>query len=86
MQKLYIVSRTVHRTCVLLMLVSTLVMSGTGAILRFPTLIPGVDTGMARAVHNTMSVYFSAILIVMGITGSVMYFYPWYMKRKANSV
>lgn len=84
MQALYTWSRTIHRMCVAVMLTFTILMGGTGLLLKYSwvaTKLP-LDLGMIRYIHNTLSGWFALVLAVMGITGTVMYVYPWYMRRK----
>jgi len=80
----YTLSRTIHRIFVSVVIIGTIIMGGTGSMLKYPALntLLNLDLGMIRAVHNAVSSYFGGILAIMAITGSIMYIYPWYMRKK----
>jgi hypothetical protein len=63
-------------------------MAGTGLLLKYTSLaskyLPFVDLGLTRYIHNNLSVLFTIVLVIMALSGIVMYFYPWYVKRRQN--
>lgn len=81
--RIYTVSRTIHRIFVVLALTGTILVGGTGVIMRSDGALAWlpVDPLTIRRVHNLFSGWFFAVLAVMGLTGMVMYVYPWYMRR-----
>lgn len=84
---IYLLSRKVHRVLVLVISVSTLLMTITGLILKYPRIsnVVPLDPITMRSLHNVASPYFGVLLSLMAITGLVMYFYPIYIKRKQQS-
>ncbi|PIZ01097.1 hypothetical protein COY62_00320, partial [bacterium (Candidatus Howlettbacteria) CG_4_10_14_0_8_um_filter_40_9] len=44
-----------------------------------------LDLGVMRYVHNNLSVLFAIVLGFMILTGSVLYFYPWWVERKTKN-
>lgn len=84
----YITFRKLHRVLVLVMIVATLVMSTTGTLLKYPKIsnFLSVDLIFVRTIHNTASPFFGAVLLLMMLSGSVMYFYPILSKRKKSDV
>lgn len=83
---LYVWSRTVHRICVVAMLIFTMLMGGTGAILKYPEIVSVIplDPGLMRAVHNGLSTWFLIVLGTMAFTGTYLYVYPWYVRHKTR--
>jgi exosortase/archaeosortase len=79
MIKLYLFSKKIHRILVLLIILMTLVMIITGVALKYQ--INFFDLGLFRFIHNNLSPLFSIILILMILTGSVLYIFPL-LKRK----
>lgn len=84
MQKLYILSRTIHRIFVLVALTLILVVGGAGGSLKYPEITSafGLDAGIVRYVHNTLSGILFFVLMIMASTGIVMYVYPWWARRQ----
>lgn len=86
MINLYIFARKTHRLLVLILTVLTLVMAGTGVVLRyisfFLKVFPSLDINLLRYVHNKLSPYFSIALVLMAISGLYMYLHVWWIKRK----
>ena len=72
--------RKIHRIFVLLILVLLGAMAATGTILKY-----GSDpNGVLRYVHNQLSPFFTIALVIMAFTGTYLYFFPWWAKRKQN--
>lgn len=69
---------------VLVIIFSTLLMTFTGTILKYPkiTNIIPFDLVFIRNLHNVTSPLFSVVLILMMVSGAVMYFYPLWNKKK----
>lgn len=64
---------------------SAIPMSLTGIYLKFSwmrSLFSFVDGNILRVVHNQLSPIFSFSLIIMMLTGLVLYFYPILSKKK----
>lgn len=80
----YLLSKKIHRLLVLLMVVSTLVMAVTGVFLKYGSLRDtfGVDGLWVRTLHNIASPFCASILVLMTVSGVVMYFYPMWVQRK----
>jgi|WetSurMetagenome_2_1015567.scaffolds.fasta_scaffold37239_2 hypothetical protein len=74
----YITFRKIHRLLVLVISVATLLMAFTGLLLKYPriTNILPFDLVTIRNLHNVASPFFTIILVLMMISGLVMYFYP----------
>jgi len=66
---------------VLVVLVLIAVMAITGLMMKYTV----GDVGLARYIHNNMSVVFTIVLVIMAVTGLVMYVYPWYARRKRSA-
>ena len=83
---LYTGSRTIHRVFVVVMLTCTVIMGGTGGLLKYPGIAEwlSMDQGMIRAVHSSISTWFLIILSGMALTGTYMYVYPWYLRYKTR--
>ena len=77
---LAITFRKIHRFFVLIIIALTAVMAFTGIAMKY-TLFT-TDLAMLRYVHNNLSVLFTAVLVIMAVTGTYLYFFPWLMKRK----
>jgi len=76
--------RKVHRVLVLVMTFSVLLMTITGILLKYPE-IPfwlHIDPVFVRSLHNGASPFFTIVLLLMMISGLVMYFYPIWRSRK----
>ena len=83
MTKLYLLSKTIHRFLVIITSITTLMMAITGILLKYPLWINSlnIDIGLIRFIHNNLSILFTLILVLMTISGIVMYIYP-IMKMK----
>lgn len=79
--KTYLASRKIHRLLVVFVTVLGLVMAGTGTVMRFPSLLPQ-GVGAMVEIHETVSVFFAAILVLQIITGLVLYVFPLIRKPK----
>lgn len=80
---IYLFVRKLHRILVLVIILSTLIMTVTGVILKYPklsNLIP-FDLFFIRSLHNATSPFFAIVLTLMMLSGSVMYFYPILARR-----
>lgn len=71
---------------VLIIMLLGLIMTTTGALLKFPKVATGyltfIDLSQVRYLHNQLSTYFGIILFLMLLTGAWMYFYPTWRERK----
>lgn len=86
MTSLYLLSKRFHRYLVLIILGLTLVMAGTGLIMRYPSwfawLPAWLDMGKVRFLHGQVSTYFAIAMVVMALTGGYMYFHTLWVQRK----
>jgi len=89
--KIYQLARQIHTTMVLVILALGLAMTITGLILKFPAILGQVSTQThlnIRSLHNFLSPYFSLVLMIMLLTGLIMYLYPkittWLKNRWQN--
>lgn len=86
--KLYLLSRQIHRFLVLVISTLTVLMAGTGLMLKyaqfFSKYLPFIDLGMARYVHNNLSPYFTGTLVLMAATGLYMYFFTLPLRGKSS--
>jgi hypothetical protein len=83
----YLTFRKVHRVLVLVMIGSTLLMTITGLIMKYPAItnVVSFDLGFIRKLHNLTSPFFSIVLLLMMLSGTVMYFYPIIARRKKTN-
>lgn len=83
MTKIYIISRIIHRILVVIIVISTIIMTLTGIVLKFNSLsdLLKIDLTMIRFIHNNFSIVFSIILFFMILTGLIMYIYPILRKK-----
>ena len=84
MQKIYLFAKQVHRLLVVLISGLGAVMALTGLMLKYPGLLGFGNLGLVRLVHSSMSTAFAAVLVLMILTGLVMYSVPWLQKRRAR--
>ncbi len=76
-------ARRIHRILVLVITSLILVMVLTGTLLKYTVIseiIPFIDLGMVRYVHNNISPFLSLVLLLMAVTGLLMYFSPFLIK------
>jgi len=80
--------KKIHRFLVLIIIPLGLFMAGTGTLLKFPAFgakyLSFLDLGQIRYLHNQISVYFTAVLLLMMISGVWMYIYIWLQGRRKN--
>ncbi len=84
---LYLLAKKIHRLLVVVIVLVTIIMAGTGTILKEPELAKflfKLDLNWVRYLHNQLSPIFTVILTVMALSGLVMYWYPWHTRRRAN--
>jgi len=86
MNKLYLYARTIHRSLVLLIAVSTLIMAGSGMILKNPGIGQALNLNLSlvRYLHNNFSLVFSMLLLMMTVSGVVMYLFPLLRSQKKS--
>jgi hypothetical protein len=80
----YLFFRKMHRLLVLVTAFSTLVMAISGIFLKFSGLAKALSLNLSsiRFIHNIASPFYTILLMLMMISGVVMYFYP-IIKRKS---
>lgn len=87
MTKIYLFSKKIHRWLVLAVSALGLFMMVSGIFLKYPVFVMNnlkfIDLGLVRYLHNNISVVFSAALFLMMLTGLLMYFLPWLMRKKS---
>jgi hypothetical protein len=83
MTKLYLFSKSIHRYLVLIVSTLTILMAGTGIMLKylFLPMALGFDPGTVRYIHNQLSVLFTIALVLMMLTGIIMYIFPLLKKK-----
>jgi uncharacterized iron-regulated membrane protein len=88
MIKLYLVSKSIHRYLVLIISALTILMAGTGTMLKYSWMSGalGLNQAMIRFLHNNLSVVFTITLICMMVTGIIMYIFPLLKKRAPTQV
>lgn len=83
---LYLFTKRVHRWLVLIIMFLTIVMGGTGLLLKYPRVNTAyfsvLDPTLVRLVHSQLSAWFAAVLALMVVSGLVMYFFPVWQKHK----
>ncbi|MCL4374848.1 hypothetical protein M1523_03220 [Patescibacteria group bacterium] len=66
----------------------SLVMAVSGMFLKYQNatarLMPFIDLGFMRYLHNRLSPWFGLALVLMAVTGLMMYVYPILQRRKAK--
>lgn len=89
MIKIFLLAKKIHRLLVLAMIVMTSLMAGTGILLKYISSVaekfPSIDLNQVRYIHNNLSVAFTIVLVLMAITGGLMYFIPYLQSRKTAS-
>ena len=77
--KTLISARKIHRAFVVLTVIISAVMIFTGLLLKYPLPIfsSAIDDRLVREVHSFFSTFFSLVLLVMIITGTYMYVFPY---------
>lgn len=83
MTKLYLFSKSIHRYLVVVISILTLPMAGTGVVLKFPESANTLrlDIGLARYIHSNLSALFTIALVLMMLSGIVMYLFPILKKK-----
>lgn len=79
MIKVLILAKKIHRLFVLFTVLLIVIMSATGTFLKFPTFFSQfsfLDLGLMRYIHNNLSILLTVVLLVMAITGLLLYFIP----------
>jgi len=83
MIKLIIFTRKIHRIFVLIIAVLSIIMALSGIILKYSFIsakMTFLDLGMIRYVHNQLSPFFTIALMIMLVTGLLIYLTPWLNK------
>jgi len=73
-------ARKIHRLLMLFIVVLGLVQMVTGMSMKYPGMIPFMDSTAARLLHNQTATYFSFVFGLQMITGLVMYLAPTLIK------
>lgn len=81
MINLYLLAKKIHRLLVLLITFLTVVMAGTGILMKYSIAV--IDLGMTRYIHNKLSVIFTVTLGLMALTGLLMYLIPYWRSKSA---
>ncbi|MDO8610702.1 MAG: hypothetical protein Q7R95_09220 [bacterium] len=79
MTKLYLLSRKIHRILVVIITLLTLLMAGTGLLLKYTFIAASIgitNLSLLRSLHNNLSPFFTIALILMILTGLCMYLFP----------
>lgn len=84
MIKYLLIARRIHRILVLILTSFSLAMVFTGLLLKYPffaSMFNFLDLGMIRYIHNQLSPWLTITLLLMALTGILMYFSPWSRKQ-----
>ncbi len=84
LSQLYLLAKKIHRLSLLAMVLLTMLMGGTGLFLKYPSwakVLP-INLGLVRYVHREISVWFVIVLLLMMITGLIMYLAPEIIKSR----
>lgn len=84
MIKYYLLARKIHRGLVPVMIITSLIMAGTGILLKYSFIsakLTFIDLGFVRLLHNNLSPFFSLVLLLMAATGSFLFLFPYLPKR-----
>jgi H+/Cl- antiporter ClcA len=79
MTKIYLLSKSIHRILLLIILFIGVLMSMTGILLKYTFLASKfnfIDLGQVRYIHNNLSPAFSIVFFMMALTGIIMYIFP----------
>jgi uncharacterized membrane protein YozB (DUF420 family) len=85
MIKYFLISKKIHRFLVVIVTSLILIMAFTGLFLKYPyvsSVFYFLDLGMIRYVHNQLSPWLTVFLLLMMITGVIMYLALWPKKNK----
>lgn len=84
MNKLYLYARAIHRSLVLLITVATIVMAGSGMVLKNPRIGQALNLNLSlvRGLHNNFSLVFTILLLIMIVSGVIMYLFPLFKSQK----
>ena len=77
--QIYLISKQIHRLTMFIVVALTLVMAGTGLVMKYPVItetFPAIHPGLMRTIHNTLSPIFAGALLIMMTTGLIMYLFP----------
>jgi len=78
-------AKKIHRIFLFATTFVVLIMGMTGFFIKYTNIAERfgfIDLVRARYIHNQLSPWLNGLLLIMIITGAIMYFYPWYTKRK----
>lgn len=84
MVKAYSWAKKIHRTLVLIIITLSILMAGTGLLMKYSLTWLGNDLSKIRYLHNQLSLIFAAVLLLMIITGFAIYLLPYLIARKAK--
>lgn len=86
LSSLYLLSKKIHRWSLLVVMLLTVLMAGTGLLLKYPGLNDLLNTkmGLVRYIHREMSTWFTIDLGIMTVTGLAMYFIPEIIKNRTQ--
>lgn len=84
---IYLLSKKIHRLLVVLISFSIILMTATGLMMKYPRITNVIPFNLVsvRTLHNLASPIFSIILVLMMVTGIIMYFYPVLTNRKSKT-
>ncbi len=80
----FVLAKRLHRALIPIIVILTLIMVWTGLMLKYPNLALSlkVDLLTVRFLHSQFSIYFALALIVMMLSGLVMYLFPLLRKKE----
>lgn len=77
------IARKIHRFLVLTLTIFSLIIAFTGLFLKYPFIssrLNFLDLGMMRYIHNQLSPWLTVTLLLMALSGVLLYFSPWSRK------
>lgn len=80
---IYLWSKKVHRYLVLVMVILTVIMAGTGYMMHEGTYVL-LPAAQIRTMHDTFSIMFTIILGLMSLTGIYLFLFPYFPIPKTN--
>lgn len=82
--KWFLYSKQIHRICMFITILLGVIIMPTGILLNYSFLysyFSFINPGNVRQIHAFVSPYFSISILIMMITGVIMYIFPLFKKK-----